>query len=359
MKEPKIRRFTAGVQNRDRRFGSSLARRARGGGIRFVGALLLVGTGLSIAATSSASKVVRHSTLPEVTVVLAWYPTAEYGGLYAAVAQGYFQKEGVNVKITPGGPAVNSATVVAAGRAQVGFNGSDADVLTGAASYPFVEIGTEFQISPEGVEFSASNPITSFTQLQGKTLGIIPGTPGWLWMSAKYHLKNVKLGPFDYSLFIHNPKTLEYGYVTDDIPTLAAQGTKAGYLLPANFGYNDNGDVIFVTKSYLSGHRAVLQKFMYAMAEGWRYYGTHYTTTDKVIYALDKSVPLSVENAIAKMELPFIFAAPATTHGLLYISPTQFTNMYNVLRSLKVITKSLPVAQLVDPLASASVKPPA
>ena len=319
----------------------------------------MAGLSLGLAACSAAPSTATKGGQPnQLTVVLAWYPTAEYGGLYAAETQHYFRDLGLRVQITPGGPDVNSTTIVAAGRAQVGFAGDNSAVLTAAASYPFVEIGTEFEIDPEGVEYHVSHPITSFSQLSGKTLYVSPGDPADLWLTNKYHLQGVKLGPFSYPLFIHNPTSFEFGFVTDDLPTLAASGVKAGYILPDSFGYNDNGDVLFTSRSYLQANKAVLKRFMLGLEQGWRYYGSHYASVDPTIYRLDKSVPIKVENAIAKAELPFIFAAPATTGGLCYISVQHFVQDYQTLRDLGVIKNPLPVRQLVDPLSSSTVKPP-
>src|SRR4051794_1510305 len=42
--------------------------------------------------------------LPRVWIDLNWFPEAEHGGYYAALAHGYFAEEGVNVEIVPGGP---------------------------------------------------------------------------------------------------------------------------------------------------------------------------------------------------------------------------------------------------------------
>jgi NitT/TauT family transport system substrate-binding protein len=321
-----------------------------------VAAAFLSCLALGLAACSSSSTASGDpAKVQQLAIVLAWYPTAEYGGLYAAEDQHYFSALGLNVRIIPGGPNVNSTAIVAAGRAQVGFAGDNSSVMTAAESFPFVEIGTEFEIDPEGIEYHQAHPISSFSQLSGRTLYVTPGDPAYEWIAKKYHLHNVTLGSFSYPVFVHNPNSLEFGFVTDDLPTLAASGVKAGYLLPSNFGYNDNGDVLFATRSYVQSSKPVLQRFMLALERGWSYYRTHYATTDVTIYHDDTSVPLSVENKIAQAEMPFVFAGAARTHGLLYISVPQFTQDYQTLHQLGVV-KSLPISQVVDPLSSASVK---
>jgi NitT/TauT family transport system substrate-binding protein len=330
------------------------ARLAVGG----VVAAALVAASAPLAAASGNSRK-SGGTVP-LTVVLAWYPTAEYGGLYAAEANHYFSQAGIQLKITPGGPNVNPVPILAGNRAQVGFGGSEATVLTADETTPdFVEIATEFEKSPEGVEYHKSHPITSFSQVSDHTLLVAPGDPSYEWIANKYHLHNVKLGPFNYSLFRRDPGDLEYGFVSDDLPTLAASGTsKVGYLLPSDYGFNENGDVLFTTSSYLDAHRSVLRKFIVALQKGWRYYATHYHAVDQVIYQQDKSIPVAVEDRIARMERSFVFSGTARTKGIAYISPSHFVSVYDTMKSLKVVTKPLTARKFVDPLSTPSIRPP-
>ena len=323
----------------------------------FLAAALLVASGVPVGASPRTPE---SSTGTQVTVVLAWYPTAEYGGLYAAQSKGYFSSAGIQLKITPGGPNVNPVPIVAANRAQVGFGGSEATILTADMTAPnFVEFATEFEKSPEGVEYHKSHSISGFSNVSNHTLLVVPGDPAYAWIKAKYHLTNVKLGPFNYSLFRRNPGDLEYGFVSDDLPTLAASGTsKVGYILPADHGFNENGDVLFTSMSYLRGHRAVLKRFTKALQKGWRYYATHYSAVNQVIYQADKSIPVKVENQIARIELPFVFAGAAKTHGIGYISPSHFKSVYRVMKQLKIVTKPLAAGKFVAPLSTPSIKPP-
>lgn len=325
-------------------------------GVMSAGAMLVATAVPALASTRST----KASAKTSVTVVLAWYPTAEYGGLYAAQAEHYLSSAGIQLKITPGGPNVNPVPIVAANRAQVGFGGSEATVLTADETSPhFVEIATEFEKSPEGVEYHKSHPISGFGQVSHHTLLVAPGDPSYEWIQSKYHLHSVKLGPFNYSLFRRNPSDLEYGFVSDDLPTLAASGTsKVGYLLPADYGFNENGDVLFTSTSYLASHRHTLQHFITALQKGWRYYATHYHSIDQVIYRQDRSIPVAVEDRIARMELSFVFAGPASTKGIAYITPAHFESVYNTMLQLKVVTKPLQAQRFVDPLSSPSIRPP-
>src|SRR5918997_1404496 len=60
--------------------------------------------------------------LQPVTVQLKWVTQAQFAGYYAALDQGYYEDEGLDVTIKPGGPDITPEQVVASGGAEFGIN---------------------------------------------------------------------------------------------------------------------------------------------------------------------------------------------------------------------------------------------
>src|SRR5262245_18384100 len=58
--------------------------------------------------------------LDQVTFGTNWKAQAEHGGYYQAVAAGIYERHGLDVTIRPGGPQVNHAQLLAAGK--IDFN---------------------------------------------------------------------------------------------------------------------------------------------------------------------------------------------------------------------------------------------
>ena len=50
----------------------------------------------------------------DVTLQLKWVTQAQFAGYYVAEAQGFYEEEGLNVTIKPGGPDVAPAQVLPA-----------------------------------------------------------------------------------------------------------------------------------------------------------------------------------------------------------------------------------------------------
>jgi NitT/TauT family transport system substrate-binding protein len=55
-------------------------------------------------ASGSATESGSAAGLTRVTLQADWYPQPEHGGFYTALVKGYYQDEGLDVTIQPGGP---------------------------------------------------------------------------------------------------------------------------------------------------------------------------------------------------------------------------------------------------------------
>src|SRR5262245_23184130 len=79
-----------------------------------------------------------------------WRAEAEHGGFYHAVATGIYRRHGLEVTIRQGGPQINSAQLLAAGRLDFNMGGS----LFGALNYvgsgvPIITVAAIFQKDPQ------------------------------------------------------------------------------------------------------------------------------------------------------------------------------------------------------------------
>ena len=73
-----------------------------------------------------------EDSLTKVSLQLNWFPEAEHGGYYTAALYGYFEEEGLEVEILPGGP--NSPVIQQLVSGQADFIVGNADqVLTSRA----------------------------------------------------------------------------------------------------------------------------------------------------------------------------------------------------------------------------------
>src|SRR5580700_12333040 len=73
-----------------------------------IGVTMWVAAGLALACGATAAETVAFGT--------DWKAEAEHGGYYQAVATGIYRQHGLEVTLRQGGPQVNHAQLLAAGR---------------------------------------------------------------------------------------------------------------------------------------------------------------------------------------------------------------------------------------------------
>ena len=316
---------------------------------------VLVAAGCGGRSSSSAPASSGQTT---VRLVLAWYPTPEYGGLYAGIQQGYFKQAGIDLQVTPGGPQVSSTQIVGSGKADIGYINNDGTLLQARQNgIPATEFATTYEVYPEGVEFHKSNPLSSLADINGKTMYAVTGSIDYQWLQSKYKLQN-KVLPYSYPNFSHDPASLLLGYVTDDVPTLSAQGVDIGYLKLSDAGRNPYADALYGLEPYVKSHTAALKSFLGALGKGWSYYRNHYHDVNTYMHTLNTADTVETMDSISKFQDDFIYSGDAATKGIGYIEAGRIQSTYNDMKSLGVITANIDMKAFANTTLVPKVLPP-
>ena len=130
---------------------------------RIAGAALAAALGLGAGAASAAD---------EVTLQLKWVTQAQFAGYYVAEDQGFYEEEGLEVEIKPGGPDIAPAQVLAGGGADVIIDWMPSALATREKGLPVVNIAQPFRSSGMMLTCLKSTGITSPEDFRGRTLGV-------------------------------------------------------------------------------------------------------------------------------------------------------------------------------------------
>ena len=94
------------------------------------------------AVTTTAEK--TAGDLTPVTLQSKWVVQSQFAGFYAAVDQGFYEDEGLDVTIRAGGPDIVPEQVVLGGQAEFGINWLDSLLATRDQGQEIVNIGQVF-----------------------------------------------------------------------------------------------------------------------------------------------------------------------------------------------------------------------
>ncbi len=219
----------------------------------------------------------KHGAVSGLTPVrfqADWYPQPEHGGFYTALVKGYYKDEGLDVTILPGGPYTSTEALIANGRIQFGMQSSDhiLDAIANAHE-PLLAVGATMQHDPQGLLLHQDSPVHTWTDLNGRTVAVRPGSTWWAFLVHKYHLNNVHEVPATFSVanFIQDPSYIQMGFLTSEPYFANKGGAPARMLLNRDAGY-DPYRVFFTSRDYAQQHPEIVAKFVRASVRGWNEY---------------------------------------------------------------------------------------
>ena len=255
-------------------------------------------TAPSVAAPSASSAsgespaASQPAELTKVRLQLKWVAQAQFAGYYAAVDQGYYKDQGLDVQILLGGPDIDPVRVVASDGAEFGTTWVPAMLAAREGGADVVDISQVFQRSGTlEVSFKDKN-ITKPEDLKGKKVGSwLGGNEPELFAA----LNKVSINPddksqveiikqdFDMSGLLGGSLDAAQAMTYNEFAqVLEAKNPATGNLYTPDdlnvISFNDVGtgmlqDAIFARESYLAkpGNEDVAAKFLAASLKGWMF----------------------------------------------------------------------------------------
>ncbi|MGJ8618580.1 MAG: ABC transporter substrate-binding protein [Sulfitobacter sp.] len=108
----------------------------------------------------------------DVTLQLKWVTQAQFAGYYVALDKGFYEEEGLNVTIKPGGPDVAPTQVLAGGGADVTVDWMPSALAAREKGLPMVNIAQPFKSSGMMLTCRKDAGVSSTDDFKGKTLGV-------------------------------------------------------------------------------------------------------------------------------------------------------------------------------------------
>ncbi len=201
-----------------------------------------------------------------------WFPQAEHGGFYQALAKGYYREAGLDVEILPGGPGATIKLSVAKGVADFGLYRSDDAIVAASRGLPLLIVAAVLQHDPEGLLVHDASPVRTLRDLDGHSV-IAPPSMTWIpYVQQKYGIK-FDLRPLNYGLavFLGDPTTIQQCMLTSE-PFFARQhGARVRVVRLADSGY-DPYHVLMCRRELARSSPAAVRAFVAASLRGWRDY---------------------------------------------------------------------------------------
>jgi NitT/TauT family transport system substrate-binding protein len=310
-------------------------------------ALMLVAVGCSSAGPA---------TLTPIKLQLQWYPQAQFAGYFAALDQGYYKDEGLDVTILPGAVDIVPATVVAGGNAQFGISWVPKALASRESGADIQFIGQVFQRSATlEISWKASG-ITQPTDWRGKKVGAWGyGNEAEVYAAMRKNgidptkASDVTVVTQDFTMtaFLNNElDSAEAMTYNEYAQVLEAKNPATGNLYTADdlnvitmesAGTAMLQDGIFASQAYLKDHSAEAVKFLRASFKGWMFCRDNAAKCVDIVLAADAKLPKGHQTWQLNEISSLIWPSP---NGIGMMDSAAFERTVQVALDGKLLTKA-------------------
>lgn len=116
--------------------------------------------------------VMAQDEMVDARLQLKWVTQAQFAGYYAALKEGYYEEEGLNLTIIPGGPDIGPQQVVAAGGAEFGIDWMGSHLAAREGGSGAVVIAQVYTRSGMREVTWADSGLETIADLEGKKVGV-------------------------------------------------------------------------------------------------------------------------------------------------------------------------------------------
>nr|WP_271716069.1 ABC transporter substrate-binding protein [Anaeromicropila herbilytica] len=280
-----------------------------------------------------------------------------YAPQYVAFELGYFQNEGLDVKLVTGFGADKTMTAVLSGEADIGFMGSEASI------YVYNEGAEDYVVNFAQLTQRAGNFLVArdadkdfkWEDIKGKT--ILGGRAGGMpQMVLEYILKNNNIDPKKDVTIVQN---IDFGHTAEafisgqgdytvefEPSATAIEKQKEGNVV-ASLGV-DSGYVPYTAYSakgsYIKKHPETIQKFTNAIQAGLDYVNTH--TPEEIADVIAPQFPETAKDDL--IAIVTRYAEQDTWKDNAVFEEKSFTLLESILKEAGQLKEEVPYKDLVN-----------
>ncbi len=329
MKRDEVTLLTGGLTRRDLlKYGGALGLALAGGGL------------------STLARPAHAQTLVSMSEQLGWFLNSQMAGDVAAIEKGYFREAGIDLKLQPGGPAIDPVQVVAGGGTTFG-NAASIGVLLNARAQglPIKAWGTALQKHPFAFIFYAGSGIRTPKDFEGKTIGVQPTARPLLEAVLKKHsipkdrVKVVFVGGDTVPLVTRQVDVITGWIINAGQMSAANQGGVVNYFRLWDLGIRMYAFTYFSTEQVLKEKKDVLARFLSASAKGWLYARDHPDEATDMVLKNGRGLDRGLELETWKNMGPYLTSVATKQYGWGYMDAKVWAELADIYLSLDQITR--------------------
>lgn len=279
------------------------------------------GAGVAVAGTFGLGPApLRAAT--DMTLQLSWLHSVQFAGSYLALSRNYWEEQGLDVSLAPGGPNAPVEPPVVTGRALVGISAADYTAAAVDQGARFKIIAVAMQKNPFAIASLPGNPVLKPSDLIGKRLGMaLANTPV---LRALCTLNGLDVNRIEVVPIQYDAAPLVSGQVdcllcwATDLPVaMAIQGIDSVTMLMADHRYAVHSQTYIATDESIAERRPELVAFLKGESRGWTDFQADTDAAAQLTIDMfpDAGLDLATQILQAQRQVPLMFSDLTDQYG--------------------------------------------
>ena len=291
-----------------------------------------------------------QTTLDKVSFGTNWVPEAEHGGFFQALADGTYEKYGLEVTIVPGGPNDNNRMRLIAGKLDFFMSANTLMSFDAVANnVPVVTVAAIFQKDPQIFLTHPESKVTKLEELKPLTLFVSKeGISSYFqWLKSEYGFSEEKVRPYTFNPqpFIANKQSAMQGYLTSE-PFAIEKTAKfePGIILLADNGFNSYSTLIETRRDLTDKKPDLVQRFVDASIIGWYnyLYGDNASANEMIKKLNPEMTDELLEYAVGKMkEYGIVDSGDALRDGIGAMTDARMASFFDKMVRAGVVRRDI------------------
>ena len=271
--------------------------------------LAALGFALAVCACSVSEDSQTRDGRTRITLQLNWVAEPEFGGYYAAVAEGFDRAEGLELELRGGGPGTPIEQMVAAGRVAFGISSADNVLIARSRGADLVAVYAAYQHFPQGIMAHAERGLKSLAEVfESGTIAMEPGTPYERLLRRRFGFAKVRTVPYSNNLapFLHDPLFAQQCFITSEPIAARRAGAEPQVFPLSDIGYNPYAGVIITRSRVIAEKPETVLALVRAVRRGWQSYLRDPATANTAMHRLNPTMDLETFAAVAEAQKPLV-----------------------------------------------------
>lgn len=291
--------------------------------------------------------------LSKATLRLKWLPQAQFAGFYVAKNRGFYEVEGIDLTINPGGPNLLTENLVASGADTFGLSGGTDSVFAARdKALPVVCIGVSHQRTPFVFVSRTDGPVKTLADFKGRTVTTWFTGANYvlLGMLAQQGIRqsDLTLQPQQVSVtpFVEGQIDVVTATVYNEFWTLMSRmgRDRLRTFVAEDYGITFPRDTLITSEAVARDKPEMVKGFLRASIRGWREAMRDPKAAVDAVMAVAPTLNREHQDFMMVECAKLMTAGAAAEQGLFWIDDAAIRSAHDFLLKYEVIKKPVDLA---------------